>query len=89
MDQDEKTATATKQVEAMTGFYIHLVVFLLVNALLLVVNWLTSPNFWWVVFPFVGWGIGVVAHGVAVFSRTPNFVTRWKQRKIEQLKARM
>jgi hypothetical protein len=30
MDEREKLARATRQVEAITGFYIHLVVFVLV-----------------------------------------------------------
>ena len=47
MDEHEKTAKAAKRVEAMTGFYIHLVILVLLNAALLVVNWLTTPDVWW------------------------------------------
>ena len=89
MDEHEKTAKAAKQVEAMTGFYIHLVIFVLVNAALLVVNWLTTPEVWWALWPLLGWGVGVVVHGLAVFGSMPNFVTRWQLRKIRQLKDRM
>jgi len=89
MDEHEKAAKAAKQVEAMTGFYIHLVVFILVNAALLVVNWLNTPGIWWAIWPLLGWGVGILAHGLAVFARTPNFITRWQLRKIKQLKDRM
>jgi hypothetical protein len=89
MDEHEKTAKAAKQVEAMTGFYIHLVIFVLVNAALLVVNWLTTPEVRWSLWSLLGWGIGVVAHGLAVFGRMPNFVTRWQLRKMRELKDRM
>jgi hypothetical protein len=60
-----------------------LVVFVLVNVALFVVNWLTT------LWPFLGWGVGVVAHGLAVFGSTPNFITRWELRKIKELKDRM
>jgi 2TM domain-containing protein len=44
---------------------------------------------WWALWPFVGWGVGVVAHGLAVFGNMPNFITRWQLRKIKELKDRM
>jgi hypothetical protein len=89
MDEHEKAAKAAKQVEALTGFYIHLVVFVLVNVALFVVNRLTTPAVWWAVWPLLGWGVGVVAHGLAVFGSMPNFIKRWQLRKIKQLKDRM
>ena len=89
MDEHEKTAKAAKQVEAITGFYIHFVVFILVMALLLGVNWLATPDIWWVQWPFLGWGIGVVAHALGVFGNMPSFITNWQLRKIKQLKDRM
>jgi hypothetical protein len=45
-------------------FYIHLVVFM-VNATLLVVNWLTTPGIWWAIRPLLGCGAGILAHGLA------------------------
>jgi hypothetical protein len=92
MDEHEKTAKAAKQVEAMLGFYIHLVVFVLVMVLLFAVNWFATPDVWWVQWPFLGWGIGVLAHGLMVFgtgSGKPNFITNWRLRKIKELKDRM
>jgi hypothetical protein len=89
MDDQEKTARATRHVEALLGFYIHLIVFVLVMALLFGVNRFATPNVWWVQWPLLGWSIGVIAHALAVFGTAPNFLTRWKQRKIEQLKGRI
>jgi 2TM domain len=89
MNEQEKTAKAARQVEAMTGFYIHLVVFVLVIVGLLIVNWLATPDVWWVEWPFLGWGIGVAAHAFAVFGRAPKFITKWQLRKIKELKDRM
>jgi 2TM domain len=89
MNDHEKAARAAKQVEALTGFYIHLVVFVLVMVVLLAVNWLATPSVWWVQWPFLGWGIGIAAHGLAVFGNMPNFITNWQLRKIKELKDRM
>ena len=89
VNEHEKAAKAARQVEAITGFYIHFVVFMLVIASLFVVNWVATPDLWWVQWPFLGWGIGVVAHGLVVFGSMPNFITNWQLRKMKQLKDRM
>jgi 2TM domain len=89
VNEHEKAAKAARQVEAMTGFYIHLFVYVLVMVLLFVVNWLASPDIWWVQWPFLGWGIGVLAHALAVFGGVPQFITNWQLRKIKELKDKM
>ena len=50
----------------MTGFYIHLTVFIVVNAVLFIIDAMSGTG-WWVPWPILGWGIGVIAHGLAVF----------------------
>jgi hypothetical protein len=37
-----------------------------VNAILIAINAL-SPGVWWAQWPLIGWGIGLVGHGLAVF----------------------
>jgi hypothetical protein len=49
------------------GFRIHLVMYLAVNALLLVINLVTSPDKLWFYWPLLGWGIGILAHAFAVY----------------------
>jgi two-component system LytT family sensor kinase len=90
VNEHEKTAKAAQQVEAITGLYIHLVVFALVMVLLLVVNWVTlEDGIWWVQWPFLGWGLGVALHAWAVYGTTPNFIAKWQLRKIKELKDKM
>jgi predicted membrane channel-forming protein YqfA (hemolysin III family) len=55
--------------EKVRGFVIHLFVFVGVNALLVVVNLRYTPDFSWFLFPLPGWGVGLLAHGIAVFRR--------------------
>ena len=88
MDDREKQWRAERQVAAMTGFYVHLAVYLAVMTLLVVINVAYSTN-WWVQWPMFGWGIGVAAHALMVFAVTPGFVRDWQRRKVDQLVDRM
>lgn len=41
----------------------HVLAFVLVNAFLIAIWWLTTPaGFFWPMFPLFGWGIGVAFH---------------------------
>ncbi|MFZ2070635.1 MAG: 2TM domain-containing protein [Halobacteriota archaeon] len=44
------------------GFLIHLVVYVLVNAMLIAINFIHSPEDIWFFYPLLGWGIGITAH---------------------------
>jgi hypothetical protein len=68
MEQQGAYRTAERKVEARLGFYGHLGIYILVNALLVVINFLTSPEYLWSLWPLLGWGIGLVAHMLKVFA---------------------
>ena len=95
MNEHEKLVRARQQVNARLGFYIHLVVFVLVMALLLAVNFAVyywAGSVWWVQWPFLVWSIFVLAHALIVFrtrSTKPGVIRTWRLRKIQQLKDRM
>jgi fatty acid desaturase len=78
---------ARRRVQAMTGFYVHLAVFAAVMLLLLAINAATGPA-WWVQWPALGWGIGLAAHGLAVFGRAPAAIKSWQERKIDEIAQR-
>jgi len=80
---EEKRARARRRVAALKGFYIHLSVFVLVMAGLAIVNLLTGQR-WWVLWVLLGWGIGVLAHGLAVSTRTSRAIANWEERKTQQ-----
>lgn len=55
-----------RQDQQRTGLRIHVAVYAMVQ-LLLVATWaLTGADFPWFIFPLLGWGIGLVAHALAV-----------------------
>lgn len=51
------------------GFKYHLLAYVIVNAILIVIN-LMNPTHLWFFWPLIGWGIGLAAHGYAV-SKAP------------------
>lgn len=58
---------AMKMTRARRGFFIHLAAYVAVNVLLVGVNLATTPDRLWFPWPLAGWGLGVLAHGVAVY----------------------
>lgn len=52
---------AVKRLKKKRDFYAHLLVYVMVNAFIIVIWAVTSDGgFFWPIFPMVGWGIGVV-----------------------------
>jgi len=66
---DETLALA--HVRKLKGFYIHLAQYTIVIALLTIVNLVTSPHYFWVLWIAAGWGVGVLFHGLRVFDKVP------------------
>ena len=60
---------AVRQLKKQRDFRGHLLVYVLVNAFLVVIWAITSHGFFWPVFPIVGWGIGVVMNAWDVYGR--------------------
>jgi hypothetical protein len=67
MEHVEPRARARSEVRAKADFYWHLSVYVAVNLLLVVINLVTWPGYFWAAWPLLGWGIGVAAHALRVF----------------------
>jgi hypothetical protein len=83
MDERARIAAALSRVADIKGFYIHVSAFSFAMTAMLILN-LASGGTWWVHWVFGGWGIGVIAHGLAVFGRKPKFIGDWEKRKLRQ-----
>ena len=69
MSEDEIYEQAKKRVAAKRGFYAHLTVYVVVNIILVLVwAFAAGGGFPWFIFPLVGWGIGLLFHGLGVFA---------------------
>jgi hypothetical protein len=80
---EERLMQARRRVAALKGFYIHLAVFVAVLVALVAINVATGRP-WWVIWVFLGWGIGVAAHALAVLGRTQRAVAAWEERKTRE-----
>ncbi len=75
---------AKKRVAEIRGFYIHLMVYVVVSIGLFAINMLTSPSYLWFLWPLIGWGVFVVLNALVVFGGGL-FGSAWEERKIHQL----
>jgi hypothetical protein len=81
MNQSPAYRDAKRHVERKLGFYIHLTAYLVVNTGFVLFNMLMAPAKIWAIWPVLGWGIGLLFHGLAVFLHAPG--AAWKERMIE------
>ena len=56
-----------RQIIKRRHFYVHLAIYVAVNLMLIGIWALVGGGFPWFLFPLMGWGIGVVAHGATAF----------------------
>ena len=85
METTQRYQRARQHVQALKGFYIHVTVYILVNAGLLLINLVTSPAALWFYWPLLTWGIGLAAHAVAVFGVAGWLGTDWEERQISKM----
>lgn len=90
----DKKVRAKKRVEELKGFYIHLMVYLLVNIMISTVIVVSQVyegesliaaiwNFG-VFSTWLFWGIGIFFHAIKVFSFNPFFNKEWEERQIQK-----
>jgi len=78
-----KYQKAKEKVEAIKGFYANLGSYLIIIPLLAFLNYKTT-SFPWVVFPAVGWGMGLMGHWITAYGYNPILGKGWEERKIRE-----
>jgi hypothetical protein len=48
-------------------FKSHLFTFLAINGFLVLLNLVVSPGYFWAIYPILGWGLGLLLHGMKVY----------------------
>jgi hypothetical protein len=73
-----------KQILRRRIFLLHLSIYVTTNLSLVAIWALTGAGYPWFVFPILGWGIGLVAHGVVAYllSDPEEIVLRREQQRL-------
>ena len=75
---------AMEYVRDIKAFYMHAIQYGVVMIGLTILNLATSPDYFWVTWPALGWGIGLASHGLNVFEIVNFFDSDWEKRQIER-----
>jgi 2TM domain len=62
---------AIQRLKKKRDFQTHVLIYIVVNAFLVVIWAVTSGGYFWPIFPILGWGIGVAANAWDVYGRKP------------------
>lgn len=57
---------AKKRIVIKKSFQWHLAAYVLNNTFLVAIYFATSSNYFWPIWPILGWGLGVAIHGIIV-----------------------
>ena len=81
--EDKRYEKAKERVQEIKGFFGNLLAYCIVIPFLAWINYRTT-DFPWVLFPALGWGIGLVTHGMEAYGYNPLWGRRWEERKIKE-----
>ncbi|MFN4364611.1 2TM domain-containing protein [Chryseobacterium hispalense] len=80
-DEDRAYERAQKRVKELKSFYGNLISYCIIIPFLIILNLISSPRNIWFYWPMLGWGIGLVAHGMSVFAIGKG----WEEKKIREI----
>lgn len=80
----EQEREALEYVRDIKGFYSHLIVYLIAVPLFVAAGLYYPTDQTWYVWPILGWGLGVAAHGLAVYEVFFLFGEDWERRQVEK-----
>ena len=84
MSEENLYSLAEKRVDEKIGFYRHLYSFIVVNAILLIINVLFFKGEWWFYWVTFFWGIGLVSHFIKTFIVFDKFNEKHRENMIEK-----
>ena len=84
MEDKDLLEKAKKRVKDKKDFNVHLITFLCTMPLLFLINWLTSPGYWWFLFPLGGWGFALAMHYFTLFGFFGLNSEDWEKKTLEK-----
>ncbi|NVK21891.1 MAG: helix-turn-helix domain-containing protein [Kangiellaceae bacterium] len=77
-------AKAIEQVKELRGFYIHLLIFLVMIPAAWIFNLTATPKVLWAIWPTLGWGVGLIGHAIGVLDIPFIFGAEWEKKQVEK-----
>ena len=69
MNKLENQQATQEKAKEKVEFRIQLITFIVVNAILAIINLIFTPGYLWFIWPLLGWGIGITLHAIRVNSK--------------------
>jgi len=82
VDINQSESEAIEYVRDIKGFYSHLTTYLLTITLLFLINYFAMPEYIWAWWAALGWGMGILSHGLSVFEVFNFFGPEWEKKQI-------
>lgn len=82
--EEQRYKKARRKVKKLKSFYSHLLTYLLIASFLTFINWYSNYGNWWVIWVWIGWGIGLAFHAIGLFKSNILFGDDWEERKIKE-----
>jgi len=85
INEENKYIKARDRVEKIKAFYSNVLSYVIIIPFLAILNYMTSWEHKWFIYPMLGWGIGVIFHYFEAFGRFPFLGSNWEEKKIKEL----
>ena len=82
--EELKYQKAKKKAKNIRAFYFQLTAYCIIIPILIYINLRYVPEFHWFWFSMIGWGTGVIMHGMEAFDLNPFLGKNWEERKLKQ-----
>jgi hypothetical protein len=73
------------RVHEIKSFYSHVLVFLFINSILILENFLIMSHNLWFYYPLLAWGALLAVHALSTFGGALFFGRDWEEKKIQQM----
>ncbi|MFP5439743.1 MAG: 2TM domain-containing protein [Bacteroidia bacterium] len=83
-NEQEAYIRAKKKAKEIRGFYYNLTCYCTVITGLIIINLVYTPEHLWFIYSALGWGIGLLFHGMSAFGVTPMLGKDWEERKMRE-----
>ncbi len=71
MSNEERRTAAIERLKAKRDFKTHVAVYVIVNAMLVVIWALSDADYFWPIWPVLGWGAGLAVNAWMVYVQKP------------------